>query len=112
MMGISPEEAAQFMVKAGVDIFAVNCGSGVDVGWAAKAVEAYRQVSDNPTMAQPNAGIPELVNMEVIYRQTPEQMTELLPELLNAGANIVGGCCGSTPAHVNQFRKLLDQRNA
>ncbi len=112
MMGISPEEAAQFMVKAGVDIFAVNCGSGVDVGWAAKAVEAYRQVSDNPTMAQPNAGIPELVNMEVIYRQTPEQMAELLPGLLDAGANIVGGCCGSTPAHVNQFRKLLDQRNA
>jgi len=108
MMGISPEEAAKFMAEAGIDILAVNCGSGVDVGWAARAVEAYRQISDRPTMAQPNAGIPELVDMEVVYRQTPEQMVQLLPDLLNAGANIVGGCCGSTPAHIKQFRTLLD----
>ena len=58
MMGISPEEAAQFMVNSDVDIIAVNCGAGVDVGWAARAVQAYRKVSDRPTMAQPNAGPP------------------------------------------------------
>ena len=111
MMGISPEEAAQFMVDAGADIVAVNCGAGVDVGWAARAVEAYRKVSDLPTMAQPNAGVPELVDMKVIYRQTPEDMVRELPDLLAAGANIVGGCCGSTPEHIKYFRKLLDQRS-
>lgn len=110
MMGIDPAEAAKFMAEAGVDILAVNCGSGVDVAWAARAVEAYRGVCDRPTMAQPNAGIPELVNMQVVYRQTPEQMTTLLPDLLGAGANIVGGCCGSTPAHIRQFRALLDKQ--
>ena len=111
MMGISPEEAAQFMVDADVDIVAVNCGAGVDVGWAAKAVAAYRKISDRPTMAQPNAGIPELIDMQVVYRQTPEDMGSELPELLSAGANIVGGCCGSTPDHIRYFRQLLDQRS-
>jgi 5-methyltetrahydrofolate--homocysteine methyltransferase len=111
MMGISPEEAARFMVDAGVDVLGVNCGAGVDVGWAARAVAAYRRVSELPTMAQPNAGIPELVDMQVVYRQTPEDMASRLPDLLDAGANIVGGCCGSTPAHVKQFREILDQRH-
>lgn len=108
MMGIGPEDAARFMVEAGVDILAVNCGSGVDVTWAAKAVEAYRAVSDRPAMAQPNAGVPELVDMKVIYRETPEEMAGRLPDLLKAGAGIVGGCCGSTPGHIKKFRELLD----
>ncbi|MEO2047745.1 MAG: homocysteine S-methyltransferase family protein [Pirellulales bacterium] len=111
MMGISPEEAAQFMVEAGVDVVAVNCGAGVDVGWAARAVTAYRKICDFPTMAQPNAGIPELINMKAVYRQTPEEMVSELPSLLDAGASIVGGCCGSTPEHIALFRKLLDQRS-
>ena len=109
MMGIGPEEAAQFMVDSDVDVIAVNCGAGVDVGWAARAVEAYRRVSDRPTMAQPNAGLPELIDMKVVYRQTPEEMVRELPDLLAAGANIVGGCCGSTPDHLREFRKVLDQ---
>ena len=111
MMGIDPEQAAKFMVEADVDILAVNCGSGVDVAWAARAIDAYRRIADKPTMAQPNAGIPELINMQVVYRQTPEQMTCLLPDLLGSGANIVGGCCGSTPAHIRLFRKLLDEQS-
>jgi len=110
MMGISPEEAAHFMVDAGVDILALNCGAGVDVGWAARAVAAYRRFSDLPTMAQPNAGIPELVDMKVVYRQTPEDMASGVPDLLEAGANIVGACCGSTPDHIKRFRELLDRR--
>lgn len=109
MMGISPEEAAQFMVDAGVDVVAVNCGAGVDVGWAARAVQAYRTICDLPTMAQPNAGIPELVDMKAVYRQSPEDMVAELPDLIAAGASIVGGCCGSTPDHIKLFRKLLDQ---
>jgi 5-methyltetrahydrofolate--homocysteine methyltransferase len=108
MMGISCEEAAQFMADKGADILAVNCGAGVDVRWATRAVEAYRRVSPLPTMAQPNAGTPELIDMQVVYRQTPEQMARGLPDLLRAGANIVGGCCGSTPNHIRLFRQILD----
>ena len=111
MMGISPEEAAKFMVDAKADIIAVNCGAGVDVGWATRAVAAYRTISDTPTMAQPNAGIPELVDMKAVYRQTPEDMVSELPGLLDVGVNIVGGCCGSTPEHIKFFRKMLDERS-
>ena len=111
MMGISPAEAALFMVEAGADIVGVNCGAGVDVRWAAQAVAAYRSIGDFPTMAQPNAGIPELVDMKVVYRQSPEDMVSELPSLLDAGAGIVGGCCGSTPDHIRHFRELLDKRS-
>ncbi len=110
MMGISPEDAADCMQQAGADIIALNCGSGVDVRWAAKAVARYREVCPLPTMAQPNAGTPELENLQVVYRQTAEDMTAELPGLLDVGANIVGGCCGSTPALVRLFRKLIDTR--
>jgi 5-methyltetrahydrofolate--homocysteine methyltransferase len=109
MMGIGPEDAAEFMVENGADVIALNCGSGVDVSWAARAVERYRRITDLPTMAQPNAGLPELIDMEVVYRQTPEEMSGELSALLSAGANIVGGCCGSSPAHLRLFRKLLDE---
>ena len=109
MMGIGPEDAAEFMEKNGADVIALNCGSGVDVSWAARAVERYRRITRLPTMAQPNAGLPELIDMEVVYRQTPEEMTGELSALLSAGANIVGGCCGSSPAHLRLFRKLLDE---
>jgi 5-methyltetrahydrofolate--homocysteine methyltransferase len=59
-------------------------------------------------MAQPNAGQPVLENFQVVYHETPEQMAKDLPALLAAGANIVGGCCGSTPAHIRRFREILD----
>ena len=108
MMGIGPEDAAAFMKDAGVDIMAMNCGTGIDVRWAAKAIPRFRQICDLPTMAQPNAGTPVLENMKVVYKQTPEEMAAELPDLLAVGVNIVGGCCGSRAEHIAKFRKLLD----
>lgn len=107
MMGIGPEDAAAFMKDAGVDIVAMNCGTGIDVGWAAKAVPRFMEVAGLPTMAQPNAGTPILENMKVVYKQTPDEMAAELPDLLQTGVNIVGGCCGSTAAHIARFRELL-----
>ena len=104
MMGINPEEGAAFMRDAGADIIALNCGTGIDVGWAARAIERYQKVSNLPTMAQPNAGQPVLEKMKVLYKQSPQEMVSELPTLLDAGANIVGGCCGSTPEHIRLFR--------
>ncbi|MBG99480.1 MAG: homocysteine methyltransferase [Solibacterales bacterium] len=109
MMGINPEEGAAFMRDAGVNIIALNCGTGIDVGWAARAVERYRKVSKLPTMAQPNAGQPVLEKMKVVYKQTPQEMVSELPALLDIGVNIVGGCCGSTPEHIRLFREVIDQ---
>ncbi len=109
MMGIDPEQAAAFMRDAGVDVLALNCGTGIGVEWAARAVRRYQVVSDLPTMAQPNAGQPVLENMKVVYKQTPQEMVAELPQLLETGVNIVGACCGSTPTHLALFRETIDR---
>ncbi len=108
MMGIDPEQAAEFMEENGVDIVALNCGSGMDMTWARQAIERYRAVTTLPTMAQPNAGLPRLVNMQVVYDETPDEMVRGVVPLLEAGASIVGGCCGSTPDHIRAFRAAMD----
>jgi 5-methyltetrahydrofolate--homocysteine methyltransferase len=108
MMGVSPEMAAEFMAARSVDVLALNCGTGVDVPMATDVVRRYRSVSGLPIMAQPNAGQPVLEDFKVVYHETPEQMSAGLPGLLAAGAAIVGGCCGSTPAHIRAFRRVLD----
>lgn len=111
MMGVAPEQAAEFMREAGVDVVALNCGSGVDVVRATQAAERYSATCDLPIMAQPNAGQPVLENMQAVYKQTPEEMVEELPGLLAAGARIVGGCCGSSPDHIRLFRAVIDKQN-
>jgi 5-methyltetrahydrofolate--homocysteine methyltransferase len=109
MMGIDPEHAAQFMQQHGVDIVALNCGTGMDMDRARQAAIRYRTVTDLPLMIQPNAGQPKLVNMKVVYDETPAQMVAGVIPLLEAGANIIGGCCGSTPEHIRAFRSAIDE---
>jgi 5-methyltetrahydrofolate--homocysteine methyltransferase len=109
MMGIEPERAAEFMEEHGAHVVALNCGTGMEMERARDAVERYKNVTSLPVMVQPNAGKPQLINMKVVYDETPEQMVKGLMPLLNAGANIVGSCCGSTPEHIRAFRKVLDE---
>ena len=111
MMGVSPEDGARFMVERGVDILALNCGTGIDMTVAADVVRRYRSVTDLPVMAQPNAGQPVLENFQVIYKQTPAEMATGVVDVVRAGARIVGGCCGSTPAHIRRLRLALVESN-
>jgi 5-methyltetrahydrofolate--homocysteine methyltransferase len=109
MMGIEPERAAEFMEEHGAHIVALNCGTGMEMERARDAVERYKRVTSLPVMVQPNAGKPQLINMRVVYDETPEQMVKGLIPVLKAGANIVGSCCGSTPEHIRAFRKVMDE---
>ncbi len=109
MMGVEPEKAAEFMEEHGAHIVALNCGTRMDMQRALAAVERYRSVTSLPVMVEPNAGQPQLVNMKVVYDETPEQMVRGLIPLLEAGANIVGACCGSTPDHIRAFRRAMDE---
>ena len=109
MMGVDPERAAEFMQEHGVDVVALNCGTGMDMERALAAVRRYREVTELPVMVQPNAGQPKLVNMKVTYDETPEQMAPGVGPLLSAGANVVGACCGSTPEHIRAFRQAMDR---
>jgi 5-methyltetrahydrofolate--homocysteine methyltransferase len=109
MMGIDPERAAAFMQEHGADVVALNCGTGMDMERAKQAVQRYLQITDLPIMAQPNAGQPKLVDMKVVYDETPAQMVTGVVPLLEAGASIVGACCGSTPDHIRAFREAMDR---
>ena len=109
MMGVDPERAAACMRERGADIVALNCGTGMDMERARQAVLRYKRVTDLPVMAQPNAGQPKLVEMRVIYDETPQQMVRGVVPLLEAGVNILGACCGSSPDHIRAFRGAMDE---
>jgi len=108
MMGIDPERAAHFMEERGVHMVALNCGTGMDMERARQAVLRYRKATGLPVMVQPNAGQPKLVNMQVTYDETPEQMVRGVVPLLEAGAHLIGACCGSTPEHIRAFRLAMN----
>ncbi len=108
MMGVDPERAAEFMQEHGANIIALNCGTGMDMERARQAVLRYLEISELPIMAQPNAGQPKLVDMKVVYDETPDQMVRGVVPLLEAGARIIGGCCGSTPDHIRAFRQAMN----
>lgn len=106
MMGVTPQKAAEELEAAGADIVGSNCGSGIvnmiDVA------RLMRPATGLPLWFKPNAGMPELVDGKTVFRETPEEMGSRIYELIDAGASIVGGCCGSTPAHIRKFRELID----
>jgi 5-methyltetrahydrofolate--homocysteine methyltransferase len=108
MMGVDPERAAEFMQDEGAHIVALNCGTGMDMPHAREAIERYRQTTGLPVMAQPNAGQPKLVEMKVVYDETPAEMVKGVVPMLEAGTNLLGACCGSTPEHIRAFRQAMD----
>ncbi len=108
MMGVSPEEAVRTCTSAGADIVGSNCGEGLSMEEYAEIVSRLRSLTDKPVIIRPNAGRPDLQGSEVQYRQTPEIMAGQLNALVRAGANIIGGCCGTTPEHIRLFRAALD----
>jgi len=83
----------------------------MDMASAAKVIRLYRENCNLLTMAQPNAGLPVLERGKAVYKQTPEDMARGVPEVLAAGANIIGSCCGSTPEHTRAIRQVVDKYN-
>ena len=106
MMGISPAEAAGACVKAGADIIGTNCGNGMK-NMINIVAQMRDVVPDIPILVHANAGLPEIRNAEIVYPETPEQMRKLVPQIISAGANIIGGCCGTTPAHISVIKDVI-----
>ena len=111
MMGVFPEKAAQFVEEKGAHIVALNCGTGMDMMGVAKVIRLYRKNCKLPTMGQPNAGLPVLEGGKAVYKQLPSDMALGVPEVLAAGTNIVGSCCGSTPDHTRAIREVVEVYN-
>ncbi|HTL67718.1 MAG TPA: homocysteine S-methyltransferase family protein [Lacunisphaera sp.] len=112
MMGIAPEDAAAFVEERGANIVALNCGTGMDMKGAAMVAKIYRANCSLPVMVQPNAGLPVLENLKAVYKQTPEDLAREVPAAIEAGAAIIGSCCGSTPDHTREIRRMVDRFGA
>jgi 5-methyltetrahydrofolate--homocysteine methyltransferase len=99
MMGVTPERAAREAVAAGADIVGTNCGNGI-----ANMIEIVRimraAVPQVPILVHANAGMPVVENGTTVFKETPEYMASRVGELIQAGANIIGGCCGTNPDHI------------
>jgi len=104
MMGVTPERAAREAAAAGADIIGTNCGSGI-----ANMIEITRQMRaalpHTPILVNANAGMPVLEEGKTVFKETPEFMASKIGELVKAGAQIIGGCCGTTPAHIAAIAK-------
>jgi 5-methyltetrahydrofolate--homocysteine methyltransferase len=89
----------------------VNCGREIGVTECAEIIRRYRSATDLPIFARPNAGTPVRDCDRWVYPRSPVQMATELPRLLEAGVSMIGGCCGTTPAHIVAFRSVIDQWN-
>jgi 5-methyltetrahydrofolate--homocysteine methyltransferase len=98
-MGVRPEQAAKALLALGVNAFGANCGATLEMTEEA-AAKMHETAPQAPLIVKPNAGKPHMVGREAVYDATPEDMAEYARRFVALGARVVGGCCGSTPAHI------------
>lgn len=102
MMGVSPSEMVPPLINAGADIVGTNCGNGM-----ARMVDIVREIrsvdSNVPVLVHANAGAPIVRDGKTIFPESPEETASHVEALIEAGANIVGGCCGTTPEHIRMI---------
>jgi methionine synthase I (cobalamin-dependent) len=102
MMGTTPEQAAEALLAAGADCIGSNCGQGI-AGFVG-ICRRLHAASGRPVWIKANAGLPEMRDGKTVYSQTPEQFADYVPQLIEAGAGFIGGCCGTTPAFIRAVR--------
>jgi len=110
--GQSPEVFARLAQQYGVAALGVNCGREIGMSEVLEIIRRYRQATDLPLFARPNAGTPSRDGNRWVYPHSPEALAAKLPELLEAGVRLIGGCCGTGPVHIAAFRPIIEQWNA
>lgn len=108
--GASPETFTSKLNDWGVDVIGCNCSVGPVA--MLEAIERIRRLTDKPLAAQPNAGIPRSIEGRNIYLCSPEYMASYARKFVNAGVNLVGGCCGTTPEHIKAMNSALRMADA
>lgn len=110
MMGLDPVSAAKAALEAGADIVGTNCGNGIE-----RMIEIVKEMKaeypDAYILVHANAGLPENINGEDVFPESPEMMAVQVEGLLEAGADIIGGCCGTTPAHIAAIKAEVEKYN-
>lgn len=105
LMGVTPEEAAEALTEAGADVIGANCGQGIE-GYLA-ICRRLRAATSLPLWIKPNAGLPEMINGQVVYRTTAQEFASYAPAMREAGATFLGGCCGSNPDFIRALAEAL-----
>ncbi|MDA8429011.1 MAG: homocysteine S-methyltransferase family protein [Geobacteraceae bacterium] len=105
VLGTSPEAAAITLTAAGADIVGSNCGLGVDGIF--DILCRMRTVTHLPLISQANAGLPQLIDGKTIFPGTPDEMTAYHERMIDLGVRVIGGCCGTTPAHIRAMKTAL-----
>jgi len=103
--GNEAADCARALTDAGADMLGCNCGDGIDT--ALPAVVALRSNTTLPVWVKPSAGLPDLVEGRLAYPQTPDDFDNHVPTLIEAGANVLGGCCGVGPEHIRRVAALV-----
>lgn len=106
-MGVGCRSAAETLSDAGADVLGSNCGNGIEQ--MVPIAGEFHRVTDKPVLIQANAGLPQIENGVTVFRQDPAHMARWVPKLVENGASIVGGCCGTTPAHIKAIREQIDR---
>jgi 5-methyltetrahydrofolate--homocysteine methyltransferase len=109
MMGDTAEQCVTNLTDEGADVVGANCGS-LTPSQTAVVVSLLKSATKLPVLAQPNAGKPKLVGGKTVFDMSPEAFTEGIAECLRAGAQIVGGCCGTTPGHIRAVAEMLKNK--
>ncbi len=111
--GLSPSDLTANVEKyTGITSIGANCGRDIGIAQIIEVLEAYHGATHLRVFVRPNAGTPKQVEGRWVYPRSPEYMASWLPELLTAGVNMIGGCCGTTPAHIAAFKPTVDAWNA
>lgn len=105
LFGTDPVTAVNVLQSLGVDAIGANCSTGPEE--MCHVIEEMKQYANVPIIAKPNAGMPELVKGNTVYAMTPEAFAEAGQRLVEAGAGIIGGCCGTTPAHITALAREI-----
>lgn len=106
MMGDTAEQCATQLTEAGADVVGANCGD-LDPDQMATIVALLKEAIDKPILAQPNAGKPKLVGDQTVFDMGPEPFAEGIAKCIRAGAQIVGGCCGTGPEHIRAVARMI-----
>jgi 5-methyltetrahydrofolate--homocysteine methyltransferase len=108
MMGVSPTEMVNTLIDAGAELIGANCGNGIAdmIG----IVEEIRKTnSEIPVLVHANAGMPHYHDGQTVFPETPDEMANLVPKIIAVGANVIGGCCGTTPGHIYRVREAVNK---
>ena len=110
LLGTNVQSAYTTVSEMGIDVFGLNCSTGpIEME---PSIQWLNEQKHKPLLIIPNAGMPENVGGQAVYKMTPEKMASALNSFIDEypQINIIGGCCGTNPEHISQLRKIIDQQ--